>query len=195
LQQRGRWLAAALALPLFWAAPLGAMAAPAQQGGHGSFVSDVARHLGVPEQKLKDAITQARLDRVRTLLRQGRITGAQAQEMERAIRTGGTRMPLWHRQGRAFGRAMVTGAAAYVGLAPAVFVQRLHGGESPAAIAKAQGKSPEGLEQSLLAGAKQHLTDEVQRGHLTQSQADALVAELAGRVHRFVQSDRSAPPV
>ena len=187
MKQRKRGLAAALALTILWAAQAGAAAAPARENGGSGFAADVARHLGVPEAKLKQAVTAARLDRVRSLLRQGRITEADAKTLEQAIRDGRWPAMLKHRHARAFGRKMVRQTAAYVGLSPEAFVARLREGQSPAAIATAQGRTPAGLEQALVAKAKEQIANAVRRGRLTRVQAGRLEARLGSRVHRFVE--------
>ncbi len=186
LKHGRRWLGLLLALPLVMSGAAMAAAAPAQSSGAHSFISDVARHLGVSERKLKDAITQARLDRVRGLLREGKITSSQASEMERRIKTGQAGMRGMHRGGRMLGQTMVVEAATYVGLSPDDFVARLRQGQTPAAVATAQGKTPAGLEAALLAGAQQRVAQAVKAGHLTQQQAQSLQPRLAQHIHRFV---------
>ena len=182
-----RWLGAMLALPMLLSGPTAALAASAPQHGAAGFITDVARHLGVPEQKLKGAITQARLDRVRTLLQKGRITQAQAAKMERAIKEGRFPRPCTHRS-RIWGSHMVVDAAAYLGVTPEDFIGRLRQGETPAAIAQAQGKTGQGLEQALRASAERRIAAAVAAGQLTQEQAKRVQSHLAGRVHRFVNS-------
>jgi predicted DNA-binding protein (UPF0251 family) len=186
LKHSARLRGALLALPLLLGSVPGAAAATvAVHGGPQTFVSDVARHLGVPEQKLKDAITKARLDRVQGLLREGRITSSQAAEMEQAIRAGRPPMVLHHR-GRVWGRAMVQDAAGYLGLSATAFSQKLRSGQSPAAIAQAQGKTAAGLEQALLQSARQRLAAEVAAGRLSTAQAAAVGKRLPAHIHRFV---------
>jgi len=202
LKHSARWLGALLALPLVLGGAAAAFAAPAQSGA-GSFISDVARHLGVPEQKLKDAITQARLDRVRALLREGRITSAQAAQMELRVRTGRMGRPGMRHWGHRQGGLMLSQAASYLGLTQEALLARLEQGESPAAIAKAQGKTPAGLEATLLDGARQRMASAVKAGRLTQEEAAAKESRLAAHIHRFVtgswqtgsgRSERMAPP-
>ncbi len=186
-----RWLGLLLALPLALSSVAMAAAAPAQ-GNHArkSFISDVARHLGVSERKLKDAVTQARLDRVRGLLQEGKITQSQASELERQIKIGRSGMRGMHHHGRTLGQTMmVVDAATYLGLTPDALVTRLSQGETPAAVATAQGKTAAGLEAALLAGARQRADLAVKSGHLTQQQAQALESRLAQHVHSFVSGE------
>ncbi len=191
-----RWLGAMLALPVLLGGAAAALAARAPHPGAEGFISDVARHLGIPEQKLKGALTQARLDRVRTLLRQGRITQEQAAKMERAIKEDRFPVPGGHR-GHIWGSRLVLDAAAYLGVTPEDFIGRLRQGETPAAIAQAQGKTGQGLEQALRASAERRIAAAVAAGQLTQEQAKRVQSHLAGRVHRFVNSalDGAAPGV
>ena len=186
-----RWLGLLLALPLALSSVAMAAAAPAQ-GNHArkSFISDVARHLGVSESKLKDAVTKARLDRVRGLLQDGKITRSQASELERQIKTGRSGMRGMHRHGRTLRETMmVVDAATYLGLTPDALVTRLSQGETPAAVATAQGKTAAGLEAALLTGAKQRVDLAVKSGRLTQQQAQVLQSRLAQHVHSFVSGD------
>ncbi len=189
-----RLLGALLALPLVASVAATAFAAPASTSGAHSFMSDVARHLGVSEQKLKDAIAQARLDGVRGLLRSGKITKSQAAEMERQIMAGKMARPHMHRHGHLFGRAMLSEAASYLGMKPGDFVARLRQGETPAAVATAQGKTAAGLEAALVAGAQQRLNQAVQEGQLTEAQAKSLEPRLAEHIHHFVTSGWQKAP-
>ncbi len=185
MKQSARWLGVVLALPLVLGGAAAAFAAPAQSGA-GSFISDVARRLGVSEQKLVDAITQARLDRVRQLVRQGRITATQAAQMEQRINTGRMGRPGMHRWVHRRGGLMLSQAASYLGLTPQALLSRLAQGESPADIAKAQGKTPAGLEAALLEGVRQRIASDVKAGRLTQEQGRSMESRAAAHIHRFV---------
>lgn len=186
MKHRLHWLSLVLSLPLLLGGAASAYATSAAHQGSHSFITDIAKHLGVPEQKLKDAVQRAHLDRVRILLRQGRITQEQATEMERAIRTGRLEGVRMHPRGRMWGRAMVSDAAAYLELTPDAFRARLKHGQSPAVIAKAQGKLPAGLEQTLLNRARKRIASQVQAGRLTREQGASMQSKLAAHVHRFV---------
>jgi hypothetical protein len=73
-------------------------------------------------------------------------------------------------------------------MTPEAFVQQLRYGQSPAAIAKSQGKTSAGLEQALLQGAQKRIAAEVQSGRLTAAQAASVQQRLPSHIHRFVSS-------
>jgi ribosomal protein S20 len=83
-------------------------------------------------------------------------------------------------------------AATYLGLSASELRTQLASGQSFAQIAKAQGKTADGLVAAMVAAQKKLLDAAVSNGVLTQAQATALESRLAGRikdlvngVHRF----------
>ena len=68
-----------------------------------------------------------------------------------------------------------TAAATYLGLTEAELRTQLESGKTLAQIAKAQGKSVDGLEKALAADAKTKLDAAVKAGTLTQAQADEIL--------------------
>ena len=60
-------------------------------------------------------------------------------------------------------------------------------GQSLAQIAKAKGKSVDGLEAAMLAPAKAALAKAVGNGRLTQQRADEILGRLADRIEKLVQ--------
>ena len=161
------------------------------------FLARVAGHLGISTQKLQDATKAAAIDQVDADLKAGRITKAQADEMKARINAGG--VPLFfggvHRFGDfghpggpgAFDRGgNLSAAATYLGLTVPQLFQKLSGGKSLADVAKAQGKSVDGLKQAMLADAKTHLDQAVKDGMLTQAQADEELNELKSRLDQIV---------
>jgi len=189
------FLTAALATALLWGGR-GALAAgrPAPAKAEAKtqvkvrikdgFVSDVARHLGVPERKLKAAITQARLDHVQELLGSGRITKEQAAEMRQRIQSGAPMLGVHHHLGPA--SSMLQDAATYLGIAPQDLLAQLAQGKTAADVATAQGKTPQALEQALRDASHQRIAALVQQGHLTPSRAARVQAHLQERIHAFV---------
>ncbi len=73
------------------------------------------------------------------------------------------------------GPASLAAAAKYLGLTEAELRTRLESGKTLAEIAKAQGKTVDGLEKALTADTKAKLDAAVKAGTITQAQADELL--------------------
>jgi hypothetical protein len=164
------------------------------------FLARVAGHLGISTQKLQDATKAAAIDQVDADLKAGRITKAQADEMKARINAGGA--PLFfggpHRFGD-FGHdgprggAHLSVAANYLGLTVPQLLQKLSGGSTLAAVAKAQNKSVDGLKQAMTDSAKKMLDQAVKDGRLTQAQADQELTELKSRIDAIVNGSFRGP--
>jgi ribosomal protein S20 len=174
-----------------------------------SFLDSVARHLGISSKKLEDAVQAAEIDRIDQALKDGRITKAQADELKARIEKGGglflgprlfapglLPVPAFrHHFGfrdhlelglgiYAFGK--LSAAADYLGLTQAQLRQKLASGQTLAEIAKAQGKSVDGLENALLDAVKKKVDKAVDKGLLTRAEADDLLKGLETRIHALV---------
>jgi ABC-type amino acid transport substrate-binding protein len=167
-----------------------------------SFLDDVARHLGISTAKLQDATKAAALDQVNAALKAGRITQAQADALEARIESG--ELPFFGRALGGFGLfglrerpfafgEKVTAAADYLGLTVDELRNRLAQGQSLAQVAKAQGKSVDGLEQAILAVVKKRVDAAVSAGTLTQDQAKAVLDRAQARIARLVNRTFPAP--
>ncbi len=84
-------------------------------------------------------------------------------------------------------------AADYLGLSPAQLRQRLAKGNSLADVAKAQGKTVDGLEQALLDAARTRLDKAVGDGRLTSAQRDQLLKDVQQHVADLVQGKGPGP--
>jgi hypothetical protein len=184
----------------------GGGAALAASGGSGSpgqsFLDSVARHLGISSQKLQDATKAAAIDQVDAALKDGKITKAEADELKARIESGdfppffGPAPFFGHRFGPMGGDFhggpplfgdKLSAAAEYLGLTEAQLRTKLNSGQTLAQIAKAQGKSVDGLKQTILADAKKNLDQLVKDGELTQAEADAMYERLQSHVDDLVQ--------
>jgi len=146
-------------------------------------------------------------------VKDGRLTQQQADRIKQHMRRDGGIPPLAGPPPRAFGfgppgmgMGMGVGpgigpgplgvgldtAADYLGLSQDQLAQRLRKGNSLADVAKAQGKSVDGLEQALVAAAKQRLDQAVADGDLTAKQRDELLQRLQSHVGELVRT--SGPP-
>jgi hypothetical protein len=147
-------------------------------------IDDAASQLGVEPSELSDAIEQAILKRVDAALAAGRITQAQADELEQRIQSGDYPLigpVLGHRGEPGHGFGHLEAAATYLGLTEAELRTQLEDGKTMADVAKAQGKTVDGLVSALVADEKKELDAAVAAGRLTQAQANAMLADAKSR--------------
>jgi predicted DNA-binding protein (UPF0251 family) len=152
-------------------------------------LKDAAKQLGVEPSALSAALKKALENRVDEAVAAGRLTKAQGDELKQRIESGD--VPLFggpgfgfHERGALFGG--LDAAASYLGLTDAQLRARFQSGKSLADVAKAQGKSVDGLVQAIVDAAKKKVDAAVTAGRLTQSQADSILAGLESRVSDFV---------
>lgn len=188
-------------------AGLGGTALATSSSGGNSFFDDVAHRLGVSPAKLQSAVNGALADRLNQLVKQGKLTRAQANAILKQSKAHGGVFPFRgfdHHFGgpghfefhHGFGPGPFAGpgrmggpfagAAKYLGVSPAALMKDLRAGKTLAAIAKAQGKSVSGLEAALVAPAKSHLDAAVKDGHLTKAQEQHILAMITKGTDAFV---------
>jgi polyhydroxyalkanoate synthesis regulator phasin len=147
------------------------------------------------DQAVKDGkLTQSQADKIASDLK-ARITDLVNSEMFARI-TG-----FGHDLMKPF-LAGVDAAAAYLGITEAQLREELEGGKTLAEVAKAHGKSADGLVQALYDSQKKQLDEAVADGKLTRSQADAILANLKdkltalvnGKLPRFDRFHLPGPP-
>jgi len=156
-----------------------------------AFLDAVAKHLGISSDKLRDATKAAAIDQVDAALAAGRITQAQADELKSRINSG-EGVPFFgpgflggfHGGGHLGGH--LSAAATYLGLSGDDLRTKLQAGQSLADVAKAQGKSVDGLKQALLDDEKKELDQAVADGMLTRAQADAILERKQARIDDIV---------
>jgi hypothetical protein len=169
-------------------------------------IDDAASQLGVQPSELSDALERALLKRVDAALAAGRITQAQADELEQRIQSGDYPLigpVLGHRDGPGHGFGHFDAAAAYLGLTEAELRTQLEDGKTMADVARAQGKTVDGLVAAFVADEKKELDAAVAAGRLTQAQANAMLADAKSRFTDMVNGTfpdhgprgfRGAPP-
>jgi predicted XRE-type DNA-binding protein len=183
-----------------------AVAATSSNSGPSSFLDDVAKHLGISRQKLDDATKAAAIDQVNADLAAGRITKDQADALKKRIESGdvpalgGLRGPGGGGPKLGFGfgpggpgaiaKPFVTdglaAAAKYLGLSESELRNKLSSGQSLAAVAKAQNKAVDGLQDAIVAAEKADLDKAVADKKLTQSQADDALNALKSHIGDLV---------
>jgi hypothetical protein len=182
----------------------GAAVAASGDDRSSSFFDAVARHLGISTEQLADATRAAALEQVDAALEEGKITEEQAEKARERIESGGATHMLgpgfgglegpagFHRGGPGFGGDL-SATAAYLGLDTEELRERLRNGESLADVAEAEGKSVDGLEQTMLDATRQRLDEAVEAGRLTREQADAMLERIEERIAEIVAGDFPGP--
>jgi hypothetical protein len=185
---------------------LGGTALASSSSSGNSFFDDVAHHLGVTPAKLQSAVNQAQADQLNQLVKQGKLTRAQANAIEKRMKQhgsshfglpfGGPGGGFGHHRFRGHGgpapfffgspMGLLDTPAKYLGLSQTALAKDLRSGETLGAIAKAQGKSATGLEQALLAASKAQLDKAVSAGRLTKSQEATFLKGISARIDQLV---------
>jgi len=175
-----------------------------------ALLRDAAQRLNVAPDKLRSALEGAAADQLDQAVKDGKLTQRQADRLKQELRRhglplggpmGGPGGPGDHHgpfggPGRGHGPfAMgLDAAASYLGLSRAALVRQLRAGRTLADVARAQGKSVDGLEQALVDAAKTRLDRAVADGKLTSRQRDEILRELRAHVGDLVAGRRPGPP-
>lgn len=203
-------LVAGSAVALVLAVALGASAAIAGSRVLGSnddgqaVIDDAAAELGVEPSALEDALEQGLKNRVQEAVDAGELTEEQGAELKQRIESGET--PFLGGFGRfgGFGGhggpghfgpfASLDAAASYLGLTQDALREQLRDGKTLAAVAKAEGKSVDGLVQTMVSAAKKDLDAAVAANRLTRAQADMIERDLEERTTDLVNGELRRGP-
>jgi polyhydroxyalkanoate synthesis regulator phasin len=149
-------------------------------------VNDAAAQLGVQPQALSNALKKALENRVDAAVADGRLTKEQGDALKQRIESGQAPLfglgggPGGHDRGGHLGD--LDAAASYLGFTEDQLRTQLQSGKTLADVAKAQGKSVDGLIDALVAATKKDLDDAVADGRLTKAQADRILADMKQRI-------------
>src|SRR3954447_17336786 len=163
-------------------------------------INDAAKQLGIEPAKLNAALTKALQNRVDAAVAAGRITKAEGEALKARIQAGDAPFLFGggpHHGGPGFGHHHGPGldaAAKYLGITEAQLRTELQNGKTLADVAKAHGKTVDGLVNALVDEAKTKLDAAVKAGRLTQAQANEMLADLKARITNFVNGRFPAPP-
>jgi hypothetical protein len=158
-----------------------------------AIVNDAAKSLGISPSKLSAALKKAFADRIDAAVADGRLTKAQGEELKKRIESGD--FPLFGPP--VFGRGFpgvhpffhgLDAAASYLGLSEEQLRSRLNSGKTLAQIAKAEGKSVDGLKSAMLADVKKKLDDAVKAGRLTKSEEQRVLKDFERRIEDLVNA-------
>jgi hypothetical protein len=176
-----------------------------------AIVNDAAGTLGVDPSKLSDALKKALSNQVDAQVTAGKLTKEQGDAIKQRIEDGtqpifggpgfggprghfgrpgfGGPGGMRHGFGFGFGPGLMAGVddvATYLGLKPAELATQLRSGKSLADVAKAQGKTVEGLETTITDAATKQLDAAVTAGKLSKDQEAKLLAGLASHLDDLV---------
>jgi hypothetical protein len=183
-------VAAALAALVLGAGSTGALAADRP-----TLTDEIAAQLGVSPEKLRAAVKAALVARVDRAVAAGKLTPEQGVRLKERIAKAnglGARRAVAEKH-KAFGDRLANSAkrrgpvAKYLGLTREALRAELRKGQSLAQIARARGKTVDGLVAVMVAPVKERLTKAVASRRLTQQRADALLERITDRVERLVQ--------
>jgi polyhydroxyalkanoate synthesis regulator phasin len=157
-------------------------------------VNDAAKQLGIEPSALSAALKKALENRIDAAVAAGRLTKDQASELKKRIEAGD--VPLFAGPGFGMGHfdhgfapfGRLDAAASYLGLTGSQLEQKLNAGKTLAEVAKAQGKSVDGLVSALYDEAKKHLDDAVSNGRLSKDQEQQILSGLKTRLQDFVDN-------
>jgi hypothetical protein len=161
-------------------------------------LEDAAERLGVQPSELTAALKAALKARVDAAVAAGRLTEAEATELKERIDSDD--VPLFGLARGAPGHVHfghfggLDAAASYLGVTEAALRAELAEGQTLAEVAKAKGKSVDGLVDALVAEAKQDLEQAVADGRLTDAQRDDIVATLEERITAMVNGEHRPGP-
>ncbi|MFO7571888.1 MAG: hypothetical protein R6W48_04715 [Gaiellaceae bacterium] len=160
-------------------------------------IDDAAQQLGVESADLSDALKQALKNQIDRAVESGRLTGEQGSALKERIDSGGLPLPFgsfghkgfggkghWH---AAFGG--IDTAASYLGVTEAELRSELADGKTLADVARAQGKSGDGLIRAMVGSATARIDQAVADGKLTEEQAAAARQRVEERVTALVNAE------
>jgi len=191
--------AAALALAIAFGAAAAVAASRVLSADEASqaVIDDAAAQLGVEPSALSSALKQALKNRVDAAVDAGRLTEEQGQELKERIDSGDTPLIFGGFGHEGFGHFAHFGnlesAATYLGLTEAELRERLADGDTLAEIARAEGKSVDGLVETVVDAAEKQIDDAVADGRLTEERAADLKEGLEERITDLVNGELRRP--
>ncbi|MCS6841743.1 MAG: hypothetical protein NZ699_07570 [Roseiflexus sp.] len=150
------------------------------------FLDQLAAALNIQRATLDSAIQTAGARAIDNAVQQGTLTQAQGNALKARLQAGDIGV-LWGR-GRGKGpgmqalanvrQAMLDAAAQKLGMTATDLISQLRSGQTLAQIAQSKGVAEQDVINAALAAAKTQLDQAVANGSLTQTQADAIYANL-----------------
>jgi uncharacterized protein YlaN (UPF0358 family) len=165
-----------------------------------AIIADAAGQLGVTPEKLSNALKQALKNRVDEAVKDGRLTKEQGAQLKARIDAGEAPLfglgpgPKFRHHGVGPFHTKLEAAAKYLGMTEAQLHEALETGKTLAQVAKAHGKSANGLVDALMAGVEKKLNAAVKAGRLTEAEKKDMVAGLKDRITDLVNGRFPEPP-
>ncbi len=164
-----------------------------------ALLEDLAGRLDVSVDKLKAALEGVAGDQIDQLLADGKITRAEADALKQRLDSGDAPLGLGLGFGPGFGHHGMLGgpgmgldaAATYLGTTEAALRTQLESGTTLAEVAKAKGKTVDGLVQAMLDAARANL--EQKSTGLTDTQKTSILAGLEQRIEDMVNGTMPGP--
>jgi hypothetical protein len=154
-------------------------------------IDDAAGQLGVQPSALSDALKQALIHRIDAAVAAGSLPKEAGDAIKTRIQSG--ELPLFFgggpQHGHFGGFRGLDVAASYLGLSETELRSQLQGGKSLADVAKAQGKSVEGLIQAMLDDAKKNLDRAVAQGRLSADDEQKVLSDIKQRITDLVNGE------
>jgi lambda repressor-like predicted transcriptional regulator len=203
-----RWLVTATAAVAVVLGSGAGLAATGSSTPASDFLGDVAKRLGISQDKLEDALEDATIARIDAAVAAGDITKEEGDALKERVRSGDVPaiLPSFRGPGlglgplgddSAFGPGhfartdLLDAAADYLGMAEADVRRALRDGKSLADLANDKGKSVDGLKNALRAAIRKDADQAVDDGELTRQQADRLVEKFSDAVNELIEESGS----
>ena len=199
--RRKRIVAIGVAVALAVTGGGAAFAATSGNDQRDALLRDAAQRLDVSPGELRAALEGAFGDQLDQAVRAGRLTQEQADDIkERIARYGvllggpldGPRHGFGGPGHGPFGIGL-DAAADYLGLTEAQLERRLTNGRTLAEVARAEGKTVDGLEQALVDAARTRLDRAVADRDLTATERDRILSDVEEHVEDLVTGSAPGP--
>jgi acyl-CoA reductase-like NAD-dependent aldehyde dehydrogenase len=204
---RKRAVAIGAAVALAVAGGGAAYAAATGADDRDGLLRDAAQRLNVTPGELRSALEGAFGDQLDDAVREGKLTQEQADQLKQRIARYGLPLggpvldgPGHHHFGGPMGGPGhgplgigLDAAADYLGLTEAQLARRLMNSRTLAEVARAEGKSVDGLEQALVDAAKSRLDRAVADRKLTSEQRDRILRAIEEHVDELVNGRAPGP--
>lgn len=189
---------AALAIVLVGAAVIGSgiglAVAQGEDGPVQTFLGRVAEKLGIGEDELRSAMTEAQQDIIDEQVAEGRLTAEQGERLKERVEERGflgpfDRFAIGAHVRHQVGGLTVEAAATVLDMEPEGLLDELRDGKSMAEVAEAHGMSADEFTQALLSQVKTQLDALVADGEITQEQADATFERIEENIDAIVNAE------
>jgi hypothetical protein len=171
----------------------GVRAAQGEDGPVQTFLAKVADKLGVSEEELHTAVTEARLEMIDEAVAAGRLDPEQAERHRERVEEGDIRPPGEgnydrHRKACRVAPLILGAAATVLEMDKGELLAELGDGATLAQVAEAKGFSVGEFEDALLEQVEADLSVLVEEDKLTQEQADAVLGRIQENIDTIVNA-------